>query len=184
MVSFVWENFTKLANHRCDICKKVLTYLTGNKGLIYHMGIHGIIDPKTSSNKRPTDDDTSQPQSKKLAQKTLHDFCSKPTMEEDISRMLAVSNLTFNQIAHDKFIRAQLSKEYPGRTIPKDHTRVSALMMKFFESAEEEKKERIKKLKVRSFQRHLTSGPAVPTTDTSISAFILSRKEENQLSSA
>lgn len=61
--------------------------------------------------------------------------------------MVAESNLSFNQIAQTKFIKASLAAKYSNQMIPKSSNGISAMMMKFFIIAEEETKLKIQRLK-------------------------------------
>lgn len=124
--------------------------------MIYHLkSAHGIVESAapsatTSSGPAPS---TSQAQNAVvnvpavIRQKTLADYFQKSTLEEEIARMVAMSNISFNQIAKTQFIRQSLAIKYSGRVIPAHHQGIANLMMKFFAFAEDRVKEQIKKLK-------------------------------------
>lgn len=147
MPSFVWNYFTKLESDkaRCNqkCCKTVISHSKGTHGLIYHLKTaHNIMDNPAPAKRIATD----TPETAKR-QKTMFDYCNKPTLEEEVAKLIAKSNLSFNQVARTEFIRQSLATKYPGRIIPQDGQGMSSLMMKFFEIAEEETKDKIKKLK-------------------------------------
>jgi hypothetical protein len=145
MPSFVWKYYSKVNSRsaRCNEkgCQKLFKW---NKGI-------SLMDQKTAKrsaaavSSHETFIQTPEPTPKR--QKTLLEYCKKPTFEEEIARMVCESNLSFNQIAQTKFIRESLAAKYPNRTVPKGPQGISALMMNFFAFAESETIERIKKLK-------------------------------------
>lgn len=148
MPSFVWNHFTKLdsTKSRCNEtgCNKVISFGKGTNGLIYHLKtVHKIIDVTEASNKRKAED-SSAPQKRQC---NIIDYCKKPSAEEEVARMIAESNLSFNQVAKTKFIRLSLAAKFPGRIIPQDNQGISAMMMKFYEFAESETKYQIQKMK-------------------------------------
>ena len=81
-------------------------------------------------------------QSKKR-QRTIQEFGYKQKIEEDVAEMIAISNLSFNQIAKSSFIRQALITKYPGQTVPKQAKGVAEMLMKFYEYAEKDVKTQI-----------------------------------------
>ena len=135
MPSFVWDYFTKKGaktnQAECNQagCFKKLSYAKGTSSLIHHLKTaHNIINEPDSA-KRPDEANQETKQQKKIS-----DFLKKPTIEEEVARMVAESNLTFNQIATTKFIRLSLAAKYPHNIFPQDHAGISRLMMKYLKS--------------------------------------------------
>jgi hypothetical protein len=148
MPSFVWNYFSKQGSDkaRCNEkgCNKVISYLKGTNGMIYHLKTVHTITDQPDSTKRPASEEENNAKKK---QKTLHDFYQKTTLEEDVAKMICKSNLSFNQIATCEFIRKSLAEKYPGRIIPKKSDGIAGLMMKYYEFAENETKMRIRQMK-------------------------------------
>lgn len=147
MPSFVWNYFEKVSieNARCSSegCKKIFKWIKGIAALANHLkNEHNIVE---QSSKRNSASKSEEPTPKR--QKNLLECFKKSTLEEEISRMVAESNLTFNQVSESKFIRESLALKYPNNIIPKAHETVAALVMKFHEFAQNEVKERLLKLK-------------------------------------
>lgn len=114
----------------------------------YHLRtVHKITDEKPPS---PVPEAAAQVQEgARKRQKTLHDmnFLTRATLEEEVAKMAAKSNFSFNSIATDSFIRRSLARDYPSRTIPKDHHGMARLTMKFYRSAAADVTAQIEKLK-------------------------------------
>lgn len=162
MPSFVWNHFVKLDkdNARCKEanCTKKLVYSKGIRSLVYHLKAdHNITGEVAEKNSREAASQQDIDAARKR-QKTLHelDFLVKPSLEEEVSKLIAVSNFSFNQVATTPFIRESLKKKYPDRIIPKGHQGVSDLMMKFHRSAESQVKEDIKTLKASGMKFSVT----------------------------
>lgn len=68
-------------------------------------------------------------------------------MEEDIAKMIAKSNLSFSAVAKTDFIRESLASKYPDKIVPQDNQGISAMMMRFFDTAEAETKKKVQQLK-------------------------------------
>lgn len=143
MPSVVWNYFDKLdlSKARCKIegCSAVLTYLKGMSGLNYHLKSQHGIEKQNESLKRPTVQDEVQKRQRKMPE-----FIVKPTFGEEIARLVAVDNLSFNQIVKSSFIRQSLILKYPGQIVPKDNKGVSAALMKFYDYKETDLKGIIK----------------------------------------
>ena len=143
--SFVWEYFEKSGSNkaRCQFkdCKTEISYVKGMAGLTYHLKTHKI----TKTSKSASDQ---SPQKKR--QRTLNEcnFNIKlSTIEEDVAKMVAESNFSFNQVATSSFIRDALSQKYPGSTIPKKADQVSQMVMKFYHEAIKDVKGKIREMK-------------------------------------
>lgn len=164
MPSFVWNYFIKLTDFkaRCQVkgCRQEMSYQYGTKAIIYHLKhSHNIVDQTAA--KRPAHADEKVGTSQAVAettsqitfqvqkrQKTLDEYCTnKSTLDKEIAQMVAKSNFTFNQIAQSKFIRESLASKYPGQIIPKDNHTVAARMMNFYDTAFEDTKQRIQRMK-------------------------------------
>ena len=74
----------------------------------------------------------------------MPEFIVKPTFGEEIARLVAVDNLSFNQIVKSYFIRQSLILKYPGQIVPKDNKGVSAALMKIYDYKETDLKGIIK----------------------------------------
>lgn len=146
MPSFVWDHFTKLneKKSKCNFpgCGAILMYAKGTRSLIYHLKTHNILQP--SSVKRPNPDSQQNPVKR---QKLITDYSKKQSIEEEIARMASESNFSFNQIATTKFIRESLAIKYPNSTVPKQAKQVAEMLMKFFDYAQNQVKEKICELK-------------------------------------
>jgi hypothetical protein len=156
MPSFVWKYYSKVnsGSARCNEkgCQKLFKWNKGISSIVAHLkNEHNILDQSTTKRSAavasPLETFIQTPEPTPKRQKTLLEYCNKPTLEEEIARMVCESNLSFNQIVQTKFIGESLAANYPNRTVPKGHQGISALMMDFFAFAESETIERIKKLK-------------------------------------
>lgn len=149
--SFVWNHFVKIDTEsaRCDVnksCVKKFLYSKGLTSLIYHLKSTHNITNKPGNEKR-AGEGSSVEEAHQKKQKIMLDFVLKPSLEEEVSRMIAMSNLSFNQIATDSFIRRSLKRDFPTRTIPKSDQGISRLMLKFHKSAKAVVTDEIQKLK-------------------------------------
>lgn len=101
------------------------------------------------------------------AAKKLFECFKKLTIEEEVARLVAESNFSFNQKSKTRFIRELLKKRYPDSTVPKFNKAAAALMMKYVEHAENGAKQRIQKLKFdKKFPLRSMSGRAQLTADS------------------
>lgn len=155
MPSFVWKHFNKfdplVKKARCTFegCNRDILYGNGTRALIKHLkGLHDITEQtEAGPAKRPTSDDPRQNNNSKR-QTTMFEFSGrKPSMEEDIAKMVSGGTLSFNQIATCSFIRGALAMKYPGKIVPQDTKGISAMMTKFFEIAEDDVKQQIRDIK-------------------------------------
>lgn len=149
--SFVWKHFKKVDKDyaRCiePGCDKQLMFTKGIAGMVYHLKSIHKISGNPVNEKRPAAAEGGNGMDQEAKrQKTMTDFLLKRTLEEEVSRLVAESNFTFNQIATTPFIRRALKKEYPGRKIPRHNQGVSKLVLKFHKSAEAVVKVNIQKL--------------------------------------
>lgn len=78
----------------------------------------------------------------------MSDYCKFRTLEETVARLVAESGLTLRQITRTLYIRKSLLKDFPTRTIPKNQSGMMNLIMNYYHQAEDEKKEKLKKLKL------------------------------------
>lgn len=125
-------------------CDKTFKWIKGVAAMVHHLKTDHNITDQTKS-KVNSSSLNEEPPSKR--QKTLLECFKKSSLEEEISRLLAESNLTFNQVSESRFIRESLAGKYPTNNIPKGHDAVAALMMKYYDFAFGETKERVMKLK-------------------------------------
>lgn len=158
-MSFVWNYFTKVdpKNARCNLkpCTALIAFNKSTSSMIYHLKMKHKIVP-SQQNQETSEDAVScevqpQPETSKnphKRQRTLLDFVKTRTLEEEVSRMVAVSNLSFNQISKTDFISESLAKKFPGRIIPKTNKTVSRMLMTFYKIAEEYTIQKIKSLKL------------------------------------
>lgn len=148
MPSFVWNHFDKIAGNkaRCNErgCIKELSYLRGMSGLVYHLKKDHNITDLDKSDKRPAEEPPIEPSKR---QTSMLDYCKKPTIQEEVSRVICESNLSFNTVVRTPFVRRSLQTFYPDKTVPQDNKGISAMMMKYFEIAEANTKIRILELK-------------------------------------
>jgi hypothetical protein len=148
MPSLVWNNFIKLnsTKARCTVsgCNAVIIYSSGTSGLNYRLKHQHNIDCQSEALKRPAPETSNE--SLKRQRKIL-EYCKSPSIDEDVSRMVAQDNFSFNQIAQSDFIRQSLAAKYPGQIIPKDNKGISASMTRFYETKEAELKLKLAEMK-------------------------------------
>lgn len=150
MPSFVWEFFAKISpdTAQCNEkgCGKSFKWSKGVSAMVTHLkSSHNIVDRKDT--KRAASLELTESPSASKRQKNLFECFKKSSIEEEVARLVAESNFSFSQVSGTSFLRESLSKKYPNSTVPKCHKSVAALMMKYFEYAENEVKQRIQKLK-------------------------------------
>lgn len=119
----------------------------GVSAMVTHLkSSHNTVDQKNS--KRVASLELTECPSTTKRQRNLFECFKKSTIEEEVARLVAESNFSFSQVSKTSFIRESLKKKYPDSTVPKCHKTVAALMMKYFDYAENEAKQRIQKLKI------------------------------------
>jgi flagellar hook-associated protein FlgK len=112
---------------KCNKCNKAIVYMTGTNGMIGHLRLIHNINEKTPNNNK--DSSQAEPCAKK--QKLITAYSTKTSLEEEVSRLACVGNLTFNQIASTPFIRRNLILEFPDRKVPKYADGISDLIVNF-----------------------------------------------------
>jgi BED zinc finger len=149
-MSFVWNHFTKIDSKKakCKLknCGAVIKILKGTSGMINHLSTLHNIQKETNVLKRPSTEPIA-PLVPEKRQKGILTYFKQKTIEEEVAKMVAVSNLTFNQVATCNFIRRSLAKEFPNDTVPKQTSQVVDLLEKYYQFAEEEVKKKIEELK-------------------------------------
>lgn len=153
MVSWIWSHCIKIDKNsvKCKLCHRVLAISGGTKGITTHLlKIHQLCDTskplkRTETSRDEVSSEISSPLPKR--QKTMTDYYQYSTLEETLARLSAESGLSIRQISKTNYIRRSLQRDFPKRVIPKNQTGIMKLIMKYYDIAKKDTKERIQMLK-------------------------------------
>ena len=101
-MSFVWKHFTKIDSPKakCKLknCRAVIKILKETSGMINPFSTLHNIQKEANVLKRPSTEPIA-PSVPKKRQKDILTHFKQDTIEEEVAKMVADSNLTFNQVA-------------------------------------------------------------------------------------
>lgn len=131
MVSNIWDHFEKGGSKgaKCKLCKKIIKCEGGStSGMISHLKLVHQMLIKTN---KPDDDDgacTSALAIKK--KKSISNYFQRETLEEILSKLVALDGFSFYSITNSVFIRQSISNL--GFTMPKNSTLTMELVKSFY----------------------------------------------------